>query len=44
MSINFNLNLDTYVAQDAFGLVVAIYDRNKHGSLAEFRNAVAALA
>ncbi len=40
MSINYNAALDTYVAQDNIGQVVAIYDPKTHGTLDGFRNAM----
>lgn len=44
MSIAFNAALQTYVAHDEYGVVEAIYDPARHGTLAEFRNAMASLA
>lgn len=41
MSIAYNARLGTYVAQDSIGQVVAIYNPNTHGSVDEFRNAMA---
>lgn len=41
MSINFNTKLGRYVAQDEYGVVVSIYDPAVHGTLDEFRNAMA---
>lgn len=41
MSINYNALLGTYVAQDTIGQVIDIYQPAKHGTLEEFRNAMA---
>ncbi|MGO1069516.1 hypothetical protein [Lysobacter sp. CA199] len=43
MSINFNHQLGTYVAQDSVGQVVGIYSPQEHGDIAGFRNAMARL-
>ncbi|QWF18727.1 hypothetical protein [Lysobacter capsici] len=43
MSINFNHQLGTYVAQDSVGQVVGIYSPQEYGDIAGFRNAMARL-
>lgn len=42
MSINYQSALNTYVAQDAYGVVLGIYDPAKHGTVEEFRHAMTA--
>lgn len=40
MSINYNAQLNTYVAQDTIGQVLGIYDPAVHGTVEEFRHAM----
>ncbi len=40
MSINYQHALNTYVAQDAYGVVLGIYDPAKHGTVEEFKHAM----
>lgn len=37
MSIQYNTQLRTHTAVDEFGVVLAIYDPQTHGTLADFR-------
>ena len=38
MSINYQSALNTYVAQDQYGVVLGIYDPAAHGTLDEFKH------
>ena len=38
MSIQFNTELDTYTAVDEYGVVLAIYDQDVHGTVRDFRS------
>lgn len=44
MSINYNTKLGRYVAQDEYGVVISMYNPSVHGTLEEFRNAMARAA
>lgn len=43
MTITFNNKKQTYIAVDKRGLVLGIYNPAEHGTVEEFRNAMAAL-
>ncbi len=43
MTINYSTRLDTYVAQDEYGVVAGIYNASEYGSLEEFRHAMGVL-
>lgn len=43
MQVHFDTRLNTYTATDAFGVVLAVYDPDTHGTLADFRASSRAL-
>jgi hypothetical protein len=43
MSIQFNSALGTHTATDRYGVVLAIYDPDTHGTLADFQATARAL-
>lgn len=44
VTIQFNTRKNTYIALDIRGMVLGIYDPKVHGTVEEFRNAMAELA
>lgn len=43
MSINYQHALNTYVAQDHFGVVLGIYNPAEHGTVEEFKHCMTEL-